>query len=234
MFLVGVCFSIVVFEALTDNEKRQNKSYVLRDGRITKGQARALEAGWGTYGLNSAKGKLDFEATFRRSAPTVLEIGFGMGDSLAIQAAVNPEKNFIGVEVHKPGVGRLLMKALENDLSNLRVYNEDIREVLNQSIPSKSIQAVQIFFPDPWPKKRHHKRRLLEPTFLDLVASKLISGGIVHIATDWVPYADVVERLFSTRSDFQIAETPLRPETKFERRSRHGGHDVRDIVYRLE
>ena len=200
---------------------------------MTRGQARALDLGWPAYGLNSAMGTLDFEITFGRSAPTVLEIGFGMGDSLVTQAKLSPEKNFIGVEVHKPGVGRLLRQALDKELSNLRVYNEDSREVLRQAIPEGSLQTVQVFFPDPWPKKRHQKRRLLGLVFLDLIASKLKPGGLVHIATDWVPYADEVEMLIASRSDFKRTEIPQRPETKFERRGRRLGHDVRDLAYRL-
>jgi len=232
--LAGWRFSIVVIKALTETRRRQIKSYVLRDGRITKGQARALQLCWGAYGLDSANGRLDFKATFGRSAPTVLEIGFGMGDSLANQASLNPEKNFIGVEVHKAGVGSLLMKTLEKDLSNLRIYKEDINEVLNYSIPRKSLHTVQIFFPDPWPKKRHHKRRLLEAQFLDIVARKLKLGGIIHIATDWAPYAKAVDLLFLSRRDFDRTEIPSRPETKFEKRSKRFGLPVSDLAYRLK
>ena len=201
---------------------------------MTRGQARALELGWSEYCLSSAAGTLDLKAVFGRLAPTVLEIGFGMGDSLAAQAKSSPEKNFIGVEVHKPGVGHLLMQALEKELTNLLVYNEDSWDVLSQAIPASSLQAVQIFFPDPWPKKRHHKRRLLGTGFLDLIVGKLKPGGLVHIATDWVPYAEAVELLFASRSDFELVETPQRPETKFERRGRSLGHEVLDLVYRLD
>ena len=200
---------------------------------MTRGQARALELGWSEYGLSSGAGTLDLKVAFGRLAPTVLEIGFGMGDSLAAQAKSNPEKNFIGVEVHKPGVGHLLAQALEQKLTNLRVYNEDSRDVLSQAIPPASLQAVQIFFPDPWPKKRHHKRRLLSPGFLDLIAGKLKRGGLLHIATDWLPYVEAVEQLFASRSDFELFATPLRPETKFERRGRSLGHEIVDLVYRL-
>lgn len=209
------------------------KSYVLREGRITKGQARALDIGWPVYGLDSSRGEVSFESTFGRSAPTILEIGFGMGDSLAEQAKLNPEKNFIGVEVHKAGVGRLLMKALETDLSNLRIYNEDSKDVLNKSIPKNSLHTVQVFFPDPWPKTRHHKRRLLNPEFLDLVARKLELGGVLHVATDWEPYAETIELLCSSRQDFELSVSPQRPETKFERRARRFGYEVRDMAYRL-
>ncbi len=235
MSLAGARFSLAVIRAV-NGKKKQNeiKSYVLRQGRITKGQVRALEAGWSHYGLNSAQGVLELETTFGRTAETVLEVGFGMGDSLAVQAMLTPEKNFIGVEVHKAGVGHLLMKALQENLSNLRVYNEDSRMVLANSIPEKSLQAVQIFFPDPWPKKRHHKRRLLGPSFLDLVASKLKQGGLFHIATDWKPYAEEVELLFTLRPDFESVEIPQRPETKFERRARKVGYQVLDMAYRLK
>ena len=209
------------------------KSYVLREGRITKGQARALDIGWPIYGLNSVRGEVNFESTFGRAAPTILEIGFGMGDSLAEQAKLNPEKNFIGVEVHKAGVGRLLMKALETDLSNLRIYNEDSKDVLNKSIPKNSLHTVQVFFPDPWPKTRHHKRRLLNPEFLNLIARKLELGGLLHVATDWEPYAETIELLCSSRQDFERSLSPQRPETKFERRARRLGHEVRDMAYRL-
>ena len=232
--MVGAHFSIVVYGASTIKwQRREIRSYVLRQGRITRGQTRAFDLGWPVYGLNSVVGMLDFETTFGRSAPTVLEIGFGMGDSFAAQAKFSPEKNFIGVEVHKPGVGHLLMKVIEKEITNIRVYKEDSRKVLRQAIPEDSLQTVQVFFPDPWPKKRHRKRRLVGLVFLDVIASKLKPGGLVHIVTDWVPYAEEVEKLLASRSDFGPVEIPHRPETKFERRGRKLGHEVRDLAYRL-
>ena len=200
---------------------------------MTTGQSRAIETGWPDFGLHSSNGQVDFDATFGRQAPTVLEIGFGMGDSLVMQAKQSPEKNFIGVEVHKPGVGHLLMQAIANDVANLRVFNEDSWYVLTDAIPPTSLSAMQLFFPDPWPKKRHHKRRLLDASFLGLLVTKLEPGGLVHIATDWVPYAEAVETLFARRHDFVAATVPWRPETKFERRGRRLGHEVRDLAYRL-
>ena len=218
---------------LSGSQRKQIKSYVLRQGRMTTGQSRAIEAGWPDFGLHSSNGQVDFDATFGRHAPTVLEVGFGMGDSLVTQAKQSPEKNFIGVEVHKPGVGHLLMQAIANDVANLRVFNEDSWDVLTDAIPPTSLSAMQLFFPDPWPKKRHHKRRLLDASFLGLLVTKLEPGGLVHIATDWVPYSEDVETLFARRQDFVAATVPWRPETKFERRGRRLGHEVRDMAYRL-
>ena len=223
----------MVFSVLTDRQSRQIKSYVLRQGRLTKGQARAIEIGWPTYGLSSSNGLLDLESIFSRRGETVFEIGFGMGESLAAQAKAAPEKNFIGVEVHKPGVGHLFLLAMEYELDNLRVFQEDSLDVLLGAIPDKSLSIVQIFFPDPWPKKRHEKRRLVDSEFLNLLFKKLEFEGLVHIATDWVPYAEAVEELFINRQDFVMAPAPKRPETKFERRGRRLGHEVRDLAFRL-
>ena len=216
-----------------DSHSRQIKSYVLRQGRLTKGQAQAIEIGWPIYGLSSSDGLLDLESIFSRRADTVFEVGFGMGDSLLAQAKAAPEKNFIGVEVHKPGVGHLLLRAMEYRLHNLRVFQEDSLDVLFGAIPDRSLSTVQIFFPDPWPKKRHEKRRLVDSEFLNLLFKKLEFEGLVHIATDWVPYAEAVEELFTKRQDFAFAPAPERPETKFERRGRRLGHKVRDLAFRL-
>ena len=223
----------MVFSILTDSQSIQTKSYVPRQGRLTKGQTRAIETGWPIYGFSSSNGVLDLESIFSRRADTVFEVGFGMGESLVAQAKAAPEKNFIGVEVHKPGVGHLLLLAMENRLDNLRVFQEDSLDVLLGSIPDRSLSIVQVFFPDPWPKKRHEKRRLVDSEFLNLLFKKLELEGLVHIATDWVPYAESVEELFTDRQDFVTAPAPKRPETKFERRGRRLGLEVRDLAFRL-
>ncbi|MBO6557490.1 MAG: tRNA (guanosine(46)-N7)-methyltransferase TrmB [Pseudomonadales bacterium] len=215
---------------LTLNERRI-RSFVLRQGRLTPGQEKALEEVWPEFGCQLSDGVQNFAERFGNNNPVHLEVGFGMGDSLATQAAENPQLNYLGVEVHRPGVGHLLMLLRENSLHNVRVFSEDSIEVLNQCIPDGSLARVQIFFPDPWPKKRHHKRRIIQADFVSLLKKKLVSGGMIHFATDWVPYAEDVETLFSHLEGFSPAEAPPRPETKFERRGLKLGHEIRDLAY---
>jgi tRNA (guanine-N7-)-methyltransferase len=218
---------------------RKIRSFVKREGRLTKGQAAALERSWPTMGLTHDQGLLDLTAVFGRQAPTVLEIGFGMGKSLVAMAAAAPEKNFIGIEVHRPGVGACLMDAEEAGLTNLRVFEHDAVEVLEDCIADGSLSTVQVYFPDPWHKKRHHKRRLIQPEFVELLRRKLAIGGIIHLATDWENYAEhMLEVMNSAKQWRNLSETNTyiprpseRPLTKFEKRGERLGHGVWDLKF---
>ncbi len=214
--------------------RRSIRSFVLRQGRLTAGQEKALRDYWPIYGLSTEDGLLDIAGGFPHKQALTLEIGFGMGDSLVSQARDNPERNFIGVEVHRPGVGRLLMEVADNDLHNLRVYAEDSIQVLEESIPDDSLNAIQLFFPDPWPKKRHHKRRIINRQFLALIKPKLQPAGIIHITTDWKPYAEGIIELFAADAMFTAVAPPARLGTKFEQRGLGLGHDISDLAYRLQ
>ena len=219
--------------------RRSIRSFVLRQGRLTASQKKALRDYWPIYGLSTEDGLLDIAGGFPRKQtpdkqPLTLEIGFGMGGSLVSQARDNPERNFIGVEVHRPGVMRLLMEVANNDLHNLRVYAEDSIRVLEESIPDSSLNAIQLFFPDPWPKKRHHKRRIINRQFLALIKPKLQPAGIIHITTDWKPYAEEIIALFAADAMFTAVAPPARPGTKFEQRGLRLGHDISDLAYRLQ
>jgi tRNA (guanine-N7-)-methyltransferase len=215
------------------------RSFIRRQGRLTVAQSRAMEEFWPVYGLEEDQ-PLHPDAVFGRSAPLVLEIGFGNGESLATMAAAHPDQDFIGIEVHTPGVGHLLLCAKRLGLKNLRVYCADAIDVLSQRIDDGSLQRIQLFFPDPWPKKRHHKRRIVNNGFLELVCRKLKPGGIFHAATDWEPYADhMAETLDAyTGLDRLDAASPFvprpdyRPLTKFETRGQQLGHGVWDLLYR--
>ena len=178
-------------------------------------------------------GELDMNELFPRKQPVCLEIGFGMGESLAEQAESNPDINYIGIEVHRPGVGHLLILAAQAGLTNLRVFAEDSLDVLDGCLPDQSLSSVQIFFPDPWHKKRHHKRRLINGDFLLLLSRKLESSGLLHIATDWRPYAEEIQALMADYPQYQTETPPARPETKFERRGVGLGHEITDLAYRL-
>lgn len=225
---------------MTDPDNRQRiRSYVLRTGRMTPGQRRAYDEGWQLWGLEYRPEELAFDTVFGRPGPRVLEIGFGMGQSLATMARDNPDTNFIGIEVHRPGVGRLLHSIAEHDIRNIRVYCHDAVEVLRDTIADSSLDTVQIFFPDPWHKKRHNKRRLIQPEFVSLLVRKLKPGGIVHLATDWEDYAlqmmDVLsaaEGLSNTCAEGAFSLRPAqRPLTKFEQRGERLGHGVWDLVF---
>jgi tRNA (guanine-N7-)-methyltransferase len=220
-------------------KRRPIRSYVLRTGRMTPGQQRAYEENWGRWGLEHRDELLDFEATFGRPGERVLEIGFGMGQSLVDMAAAAPQRNFIGIEVHKPGVGRLLHTMAERDVDNIRVYCHDAVEVLRDCIPDGSLDPIQIFFPDPWHKKRHHKRRLIQPAFVNHLVGKLKPGGTLHLATDWENYAEqmmavlsATEGLRNSQPAGQFAPRPeYRPPTKFELRGERLGHGVWDLIF---
>ncbi len=228
---------------MTDLDKRQRiRSYVLRTGRMTPAQRRAFEEGWQRWGLEYGSDNLAIDTAFGRAGPTVLEIGFGMGQSLVEMARSRPDSNFIGIEVHRPGVGRLLHSVAELELSNIRVYCHDAVEVLRDCIPEASLDAVQIFFPDPWHKKRHKKRRLIQPAFVALLVSRLKPGGILHLATDWEDYAQQMMTVLSNAEGLSNmhgeGEFVLRPEyrplTKFELRGAKLGHGVWDLEFSRE
>ena len=210
--------------------KKAIRSYVLRAGRMTEGQRNAFSRGWSFYGLKLDDGPIDAEIIFGRKAPLIIEIGFGMGDSLLQMASAAPDQDFIGIEVHPPGVGRLIASAEEQKITNLRVYLADATDVLNECIPAQSLQRLQLYFPDPWHKKRHHKRRLINAVFLDAVAEKLQPGGMLHIATDWQPYAEEIYDHLESHPAFSHCPAPARAETKYERRGQRLGHVVTDLA----
>jgi tRNA (guanine-N7-)-methyltransferase len=218
---------------------RSIRSYVRRESRMTPAQVRALGELWPCYGIPEATAPLDWPAIFGRAAPVILEIGFGNGEALAAAAAAYPEQDYLGIEVHRPGAGSLLRRIEAGTLSNVRVMLGDASEILAQRIPDASLTAVHLFFPDPWPKKRHHKRRLVQPDFAALVARKLAPDGYFHLATDWPAYAQHMVRVLSGTEglvdasgteEFQKQVTE-RCATRFEQRGRRLGHEVRDLVY---
>jgi tRNA (guanine-N7-)-methyltransferase len=216
---------------------RPIRSFVLRQGRFSPAQQRAYEALMPSLGVPYQPTPLNFDASFGRNVPTVLEIGFGMGETTARIAAENPGRNFLGIEVHSPGVGALLRRLEEQGLTNVRVIQHDAVEVVRDMIPPASLAGIHVFFPDPWPKKRHHKRRLLKKEFVELLASRLVPGGYLHAATDWEEYAEHILAVFSEVESLRntattYAERPVwRPQTKFETRGLKLGHGVRDLVF---
>lgn len=224
-----------------DGQRRMRtiKSFVMRVGRMTEGQQRGLDRGWPRFGLELADGLRDFDQVFGRQAPRTFEIGFGMGHSTLEMAAAAPEQDFIGVEVHKPGVGALLSGLLSQNLNNVRVYSCDALEVLRECIPDASLDRVLLFFPDPWHKSRHHKRRIVQPAFAELVRQKLKIGGVLHMATDWGPYAEFMLDVMSVAPGYRnqatdgqyVERPPERPVTKFERRGERLGHGVWDLKF---
>jgi tRNA (guanine-N7-)-methyltransferase len=214
------------------------RSFVLRQGRVSNAQARAHARLLPRFGIGYEPRLLDFEQVFGRIAPCVVEIGCGMGETTAAIAAAHRDKDFIGIEVHTPGVGSLLKRIEEQGLTNLRVIQHDAVEVLRHMIPADSLAGVHIFFPDPWPKKRHHKRRLIQPPFVALLASRLGPGGYVHLATDWQDYAEQMLAVLSAEPALEntaegFAVRPAhRPRTKFEARGLRLGHGVWDLLFR--
>jgi tRNA (guanine-N7-)-methyltransferase len=216
------------------------RSYVLRQGRFSPAQQRAHAELMPRLGIAFAPAPLDFAAIFGRVAPVVLEIGSGMGETTARIAAENPDTDYVAIEVHGPGVGSLLRRVADERLGNVRVIQHDAVEVLREMVPEGALAAIHVFFPDPWPKKRHHKRRLVQPEFAELAASRLARGGRLHVATDWQEYADHVLAVLSqtpalanTAAGF-APRPPWRPETKFERRGLRLGHGVWDVLFRKE
>lgn len=217
---------------------RPIRSFVLRQGRISNAQQRALETLLPKFGVPYREGPLDLDQAFGRTAPKILEIGFGMGETTASIAAAHPENDYLGIEVHSPGVGSLLKQIGEQGLTNLRVIQHDAVEVLKHMITPGSLDGVHIFFPDPWHKKRHHKRRLIQPELVALLCDKLKPGGYLHAATDWQEYAEHILAVLSAEP--RLANTAegyaprpaYRPLTKFEQRGLRLGHGVWDIVFR--
>lgn len=221
-----------------EHARRAVRSYVLRQGRISNAQRRAYADLLPVYGIPPAAGPLDLDRVFGRPAPKILEIGFGMGETTAAIAAQHPERDYLGVDVHTPGVGSLLKRLAELDLKNVRVIQQDAVEVLRERIAPAALDGVHIFFPDPWPKKRHHKRRLLQPAFVALLASRLRQGAYVHACTDWEDYARQMLEALSAEATLEntaagyAARPDTRPQTKFERRGLELGHPVRDLLFR--
>jgi tRNA (guanine-N7-)-methyltransferase len=219
---------------------RRVRSFVRRPGRITASQQRALSQLWPKYGVEYREAELDLDALFGRTAPRVLDIGFGDGEALVTMAARSPDVDFLGVEVHEPGIGHLLVLLERAQLDNVRVIARDVVDVIDHMIAPHSLDGVNIFFPDPWPKKRHHKRRLISDAFMPRLAEITRAGALVHIATDWQPYAEVIAEVLDRAPEFEAIEAsppgsmPLRerPPTKFERRGQRLGHNVTDFFYR--
>ena len=225
---------------MSEREHRPIRSFVMRTGRMTSGQARALEDFWPRYGVEYSPAPLLLEALFGRRAPCTLEIGFGNGEHLAALAAAHPERDYFGIEVHRPGVGHLLMLAAKRNIANLRASSHDAVEVLRDQIAPGALNEVLVLFPDPWHKKRHNKRRLIQPAFVELVASRLAPGGVFRLATDWEPYAlQMLEVLGSAHTLFSnlspTGDWVPRPEerapTRFEKRGARLGHGVWDLAF---
>ena len=223
----------------TNPEDRRIRSFVRRQGRITQAQQFALEKYLPKYGLQVTSGVFDFSKEFKREAPTHLEIGFGNGQSVANMASAHPENNYLGVEVHRPGVGNLLQLVHKQELSNVRVICDDVFEILQNNIADKSLAAVYLYFPDPWHKRCHVKRRIVNPTFVEMLANKIQANGILHMATDWKDYAKQMMRVMSESSEFEnqaggenYSERPgWRTLTKFEQRGHRLGHGVWDLIF---
>ncbi len=224
---------------MTD-QPRTVRSFVRRSGRLTAAQQRALAELWPRYGIDYDGRALALAGLFGRDAPCVLEIGFGNGETLVEQAAAFPERNFIGIEVHEPGIGHCLLQIEAAGIDNLRLVAHDALEVLERQIPDGALSRINLYFPDPWPKKRHHKRRIVNLAFMELAARKLGPHGQLHIATDWANYAEHIDDVIARSPDFSCRERrrhggdrPLdRPTTKFERRGLKRGHNIFD--WRLE
>jgi tRNA (guanine-N7-)-methyltransferase len=219
-------------------ERRSIRSYVLRQGRISNAQRRAHAELFPVYGVPFSPAPLDLVALFGRAAPKTLEIGFGMGETTAAIAQQHPECDTLGVEVHTPGVGSLLARIAELRLANVRIVQHDAVEVIEKMIAPEALEGVHLFFPDPWPKKRHHKRRLIQAPFVSLLASRMKPGAVLHACTDWEDYAAQMLQVLSAESTLQntasgyAARPDSRPQTKFERRGLSLGHRVWDLVFR--
>ena len=220
-------------EDIKPQKNRRIKSFVRRAGRITVAQQRALTTLWPIWGIDYAPTPINLEKIFGRRAPLIVEIGFGNGELLVSMAADNPDKNFIGMEVHEPGIGHCLLRIDQNKITNVHIVCHDAIEVLENQIPDAALHGVNLFFPDPWPKKRQHKRRIVQAEFLMLLSRKIKPGGFFHTATDWANYADHIDETVSANPAFRVTETKTskRPETKFELRGKRLGHEIRDRIY---
>jgi tRNA (guanine-N7-)-methyltransferase len=225
-------------EIKPEYRKKSIRSYVVRAGRMTPAQRQAFDGGWSRYGLKLCDGALDTEREFGAKAPLIVEIGFGMGDSLLQMAQAAPDCHFVGIEVHPPGVGSLMNAAAAVEVDNLRLYLADATDVMRECIGAQSVDRLQLYFPDPWHKKKHNKRRIVQPDFVQMVRSRLRLGGVFHMATDWQPYAEqMLETMqradgFSNCAVSDYARTPdYRPLTKFERRGARLGHGVWDLLF---
>ncbi len=220
-------------------KRRPIRSFVVRSGRMTVGQQKGWQEGWPKMGLELGQAGSDIRDTFDVQQPLVVEIGFGMGGSLSEMASAAPDLNFLGVEVHRPGVGALMALAIEKKLENLKAFCADANEVFKEHLPDNSIHRLQLYFPDPWHKARHNKRRLVQPAFVESIRPKLEIGGIFHMATDWEPYAEHMMEVMEAAQGFQnisganqYTERPeYRPITKFEKRGQRLGHGVWDLLF---
>jgi len=219
---------------------RRVQSFVLRAGRLTRGQKRALDELWPRHGIDAGDSHLDFPLLFGNQNPVIADIGFGDGESTARMARARPEENLLAVEVHRPGVGHLLLRLQECRLENVRIACADAVELLQMRIADGSLAGVRLYFPDPWPKKRHHKRRIVQPAFVALLERKIKPGGSVHMASDWPPYAEHMLQLMTKSSEFENCapsggfhpRPDWRAPTKYETRGRRLGHRVHDLIFR--
>jgi tRNA (guanine-N7-)-methyltransferase len=232
---------LIVNSSMTEStHPRSIRSFVVRGGRITEAQQRALEEYGPAFGVEYQPAPLDLDSVYGRQAPRVLEIGFGNGENLLTLAAAHPERDYLGVEVHRPGVGRLFLELAKAGVKNVRAICHDAVEVLENQIPAASLDEVLILFPDPWHKKRHHKRRLIQPPFVELIANRLKPQGVLHLATDWKPYAEHMMAVLSACSRFAnvspeggyVPRNASRIPTRFERRGERLGHEVWDLAFR--
>jgi tRNA (guanine-N7-)-methyltransferase len=215
-------------------ETRSVRSYRLRGSRITRSQASALERFWPLYGIEIPEGKLDLKALFPHSEKIIMEIGFGMGEATALIGRDFPKDGFLAVEVHFPGVGKLMARIEELGLKNIRIMETDVHPLFEEYLQDESLDGIHLFFPDPWQKKKHNKRRIINPEFLSLIAPKLKADGFIHIATDWLPYAEVIEEVFASSQIFSggVVDRPeWRPLTRFEGQGITKDHQVTDLRY---
>lgn len=226
-------------ESADTHHRRVIRSFVLREGRITPAQQRAFAEHWVRFGIDYTGAPRDLDTLFGRRAPRVLEIGFGNGEALAWAGEHDPARDYLGIEVHRPGVGRLMNALAAHDARNVRIWNHDAVDVLRDEIPEAALDEVRIWFPDPWPKKRHHKRRLIQPAFVELLATRVKPGGLLHLATDWPEYASHMQEVLAVQPGWRLragesgeSKRPeWRIETRFERRGLDLGHPVTDLLY---